>query len=253
MIARLTKDGKVFGVAVGLLDNGDGELEVVLSAIEVGVPIICLDVANGHNLYTIKSTATLAGLAARRTRIMSGCVASVDGWNSLCAAGADYVRVGIGSGAACSTRRMTGVGVPQASLIRQIYYDGVEGPILVADGGIRYPGDIIKALALGAEAVMAGWLLSGAVECGNDGWYRGQASRSVQEDKFGYYRSIEGLEIRISNTEPLADILARIKSNMQSGMSYIGANHIGDICSQAEFVEVGHTSLKDFHWLAEKI
>jgi len=247
--------GETFGVSVGLLDEEDGEWLIVRSALEHGVPIICIDVANGHNKYTLNSVEYLANEIKRHdysTKIMAGNIASIDGFNKLDAVGCDFIRVGIGSGSACTTRNMTGVGVPQATLLEDLnklrlphsFYDK-NFPIIVADGGIKYPGDIIKALALGADAVMTGYLFSGAKEAGN-GVYRGMASKSAQEDRFGFVRSIEGIEIdSLNHGESVSEIMKRINDNLKSGMSYLGAYTLGEIIGNTEFIQVKKGSIKE--------
>ena len=239
LIYRLSEQQLNFGVAVGLLEND--ELEIFKAASNSWAAIICIDVANGHNEWTLESVRRAQSEKKNsRQLIMAGNVASFVGYQDMARAGADLVRVGIGTGAACTTRQMTGVGYPQVALLSKIdQHRRMEkiGAKVVADGGIKYPGDILKALALGADVVMAGWLLSGAAESGN-GTYRGLASRQVQEDHYGFVRSVEGIEIAArSQGEPIKDIVAGIKSNLQSGMAYIGASKIEDIHRVARFID----------------
>lgn len=235
-----------FGVSVGLLDSKE-EMNVAACAIIDGASIICIDVANGHNLHTLKSTETLRELIEKKgvsTLVMAGNVASVEGFRDLEMAGAHLIRVGIGSGSVCTTRNMTGVGVPQATLLQKIV-DYRTSTYIIADGGIRYPGDIVKALALGADGVMTGYLLSGARECPNH-VYRGMASRSVQEDKFGFVRSVEGIEIEAKNKqERLFNIMKGICDNVRSGMSYLGADTVKEIQAKAQFVRVTKGAIKE--------
>jgi len=250
----LELSGKNYGVSVGLLDS-DNEEFITGVALGNNAPLICIDVANGHNKHTLLSVEKLANNIKNNglsTKIMAGNVASLAGFNSLAVVGADFIRVGIGSGAACTTRNMTGVGVPQATLIEEIYsarsdyrFQKIDFPILVADGGIKYPGDIVKAIALGADAVMTGYLFSGASEAGN-GTYRGMASRSAQEDRFGFVRSIEGIEMDSFNKgEPTAEIMNRLNDNIRSGMSYLGAHTLDQIRPNAHFVQVKKGSIKE--------
>jgi IMP dehydrogenase len=238
-----------FGVSVGLLDDED-ELEIASISSDFA-DVVCIDVANGHNLYTLNSIEILKNLNSS-TMIMAGNVASVEGFADLYKAGARLIRVGIGSGSVCTTRNMTGVGVPQVTLISEIsdFIDRLHKlndtrPYLIADGGIKYPGDIVKALALGADGVMLGYLLSGAKECPNHS-YRGMASRSAQEDRFGFIRSVEGIEIEAKNNgTPLIEIMNGIKENIKSGLSYIGSDTVSNARCRAKFVRVTRNAIKE--------
>jgi len=250
----LKLSGKTYGVSVGLLDT-DAEWFITGVALGAKAPLICIDVANGHNEHTLTSVVKLANEIKNKgfsTKIMAGNVASLAGFNALADAGADFIRVGIGSGSACSTRNMTGVGVPQATLLQDInsarndyHFQGLDFPVLVADGGIKYPGDIIKAIALGADAVMTGYLFSGASEAGN-GIYRGMASKNAQFERFGFIRSVEGIEIKsLNDGEPTMVIMNAINENLKSGMSYLGAYSLDQIRPNAEFVQVKKGSIKE--------
>jgi IMP dehydrogenase len=242
-----------FGISVGLLDDKN-EFEIAQTFIDIA-NIICIDVANGHNKHTIKSVEILKNLMTKynkqKTQIMVGNVASVEGFDNLRLVGANLIRVGIGSGSVCTTRNMTGVGVPQATLIHEIYMSTKEQRMsepyayIIADGGIKYPGDIVKALALGADGVMIGYLLSGAKECPNH-VYRGMASKSAQEDRFGFIRSVEGIEIESKNFGiPLNIIMKGIVDNIKSGMSYLGAGSILEIKDRAKFIKVTRNAIKE--------
>jgi IMP dehydrogenase len=256
-IHSLYGKGVKFGVSVGLLDNKD-EFEIAFMSNNIA-NIICIDVANGHNWHTLKSVEVLKYNIEKYnnksfTMIMAGNVASVEGFADLYKAGARLIRVGIGSGSVCTTRNMTGVGVPQVTLISEIsdFIDSLHDietettrPYLIADGGIKYPGDIVKALALGADGVMLGYLLSGAKECPNHS-YRGMASRNAQWDRFGFIRSVEGIEIRAKNNgTPLIEIMNGIKDNIKSGLSYIGSDAVSNAKCRAKFVRVTRNAIKE--------
>ena len=242
--------GFQFGVSVGLLDS-DQESNIALEAAKYAT-IVCIDVANGHNTHTIKSAESLVKSCEKLdlpARIMTGNIATVGGYEALNNVRVDFVRAGIGSGSACTTRNMTGIGVPQATLINglDVFRNTIQGikSTLVADGGIKYPGDILKALGIGADMVMSGYLFSGAKES-NGGIYRGMASKSAQEDQYGFVRSVEGIEIEsLNHGESVGDIYEGIINNLKSGMSYLGVTNIADIRNKATTIIVGSSAIKE--------
>jgi len=195
-----------------------------------GVRRFCLDIAHAHS----DSAGRFLNWAKTRCPYsiwIAGNVATAEGAEFLEENGADAVKVGIGPGSACTTRIVTGFGVPQLTAIKECY-DAVSGPTtIIADGGIRNSGDIVKCLAFGADAVMIGGLFAKALEAPNNGTYYGAASSKVNR-----HRAPEGIEFQISGErEPLEDIVKRLAWGVRSGISYAGGTCISDL-REAEYI-----------------
>jgi IMP dehydrogenase len=208
---------------------------------------VLIDVAHGHcdavinQIHAIKEE--FAGIP-----IMAGNVATYAGAYELAEAGADCIKVGVGCGSLCTTRLRTGCGVPQLTAIlqaRQAIDHLKSNTTLVADGGIRDSGDIMKALAAGADAVMVGNLFSGTQEtpgrlrAGKNYLYkvyRGMASREAQEDWKGVARSVEGESIQVPFKGSVHAIFEDIVSGMCSSMSYLNARNLNTFRNNAEFI-----------------
>jgi IMP dehydrogenase len=210
--------------------------------------IVTVDVAHGHH---DKVAATIKQLRNEGfEKIIAGNVATYDGYVYLMDAGANAIKVGIGPGSVCTTREVTGVGVPQLSAIM----DCVEaqqawaGPPIIADGGIKNSGDIVKALAAGADMVMLGSLLAGTAEAPGETvidsqgtrWrpYRGQSIFGVNESKY----TPEGIEGWVKERGPVADVLKHLAGGIRSGLSYVGANNLDELRMKANFVQVSHST-----------
>lgn len=204
---------------------------------------ITVDVAHGHHKKVGDMVKRLKD--AGFPRVIAGNVATAQGYDFLQLAGADAVKVGIGPGSVCTTREVTGIGVPQLSAIRDcLMYQGERSPAIIADGGVKNSGDIVKALAAGADMVMLGSLLAGTNEApgevrvdpeGNR-WkpYRGQSIFGVNETKF----TPEGVSGWVKEKGPVADVLKRLAGGIRSGMSYVGARNLTELREKAEFVLV---------------
>ena len=211
---------------------------------DAGVRILCLDVAHGHHVLTKNALKTLRGVFGNEIHLMAGNVATLKAFNDLADWGADSIRVGIGGGSICSTRINTGHGVPTFQSIYDCSYSDRDAKI-IADGGIKNSGDIVKALAAGADFVMLGSMLAGTDESpgeiftsGNKKYkvYRGMASRSAQMDWRGQSSSPEGISTTIPHKGPVADILRDIGGNVRSGFSYTGARTLEEFQSKATFL-----------------
>lgn len=213
--------------------------------------IVCLDVAHGHMEQSIETIKALAKI--NNIFIIAGNVATRDGVLDLVEAGAHCLKVGIGSGSVCTTRIVTGHGVPQLSAIMNArkalddanFYDvGI-----IADGGITNSGDIVKALAAGADAVMLGSLLAGCDETpgqifttkeGSFKMYRGQSSRHFLKDIGKVGVASEGESIEMKAKGPVADIINEIVGGIRSGLTYSGASDLYDLQKKAVFLEITH-------------
>jgi GMP reductase len=219
---------------------------------------ICIDVANGHTKKFIDHVAQVRHDFPKAT-IMAGNVASSAVTQALILAGADIVKVGIGSGSVCTTRKMTGVGYPQLSAIIECadVAHGL-GAQICSDGGCTVPGDVCKAFAAGADFVMLGGMLAGHDECHGEKMYqenlddpmepkcygmkfRGMSSKEAQLDHYGSlkeYRASEGKEVIVNYRGAAQDTYNEILGGIRSCMTYIGATNLKDIPKCATFIKV---------------
>lgn len=230
------------GAAIGV--TGD-YLQRASMLIGVGVKILCIDVAHGDH-YSVKTAIReLRSKFGSSVHIIAGNVATLDGYDHISQWGADSIRVGIGGGSICSTRIQTGHGVPTFSSVLECSHSAYHTS-LIADGGIKTSGDIVKALAAGADFVMLGSLLAGTDEspCAilNDGTqkykvYRGMASKEAQKDWKGSYSSFEGVSHRVIYKGSVKDVVGDLVRNIRSGLSYSGARNIRELRSKATFIK----------------
>jgi IMP dehydrogenase len=242
------------GVSISIADIYDGKtINLIVSK---GIKIILLDVANGHLKLVADSISDLRSMVPSRVHIMCGNVASYGAYKMLMDAGADSVRVGIGGGAACTTRLMTGFGTPTLASIMNIYEnvknDLVNG--IIADGGIKNSGDIVKALGAGASAVMLGSMLAGHDECESiEGKYylSGLASKEYilkdrgLEDVKNPIISFEGVTGEIKSKGPALEGIYNILNNVRSAFTYSGASNIKELQDTLEYIEVSPQSIKE--------
>ena len=217
-----------------------------------GADMFCVDVAHAHAKYVGKTLKNIRNMLGKEVCIMAGNVATYAGADYLASCGADIVKVGIGGGGVCTTSIKTGFGVPNLTAIQEC---SRVSRSIVADGGIRTPGDIVKALAFGADFVMVGSMLAGTTptpgeimtRMGKDGeetkvkMYRGMASSEVQVDYHGgmaEWRTAEGVstEVPFRNTEDA--IIADIVGGLRSGMTYAGASSIKELQRKLVYVRV---------------
>jgi IMP dehydrogenase len=240
---------KVF-VSCGL--NNIAETRQLLDCGAVGV---CIDVAHGHSLMMMKFIGELKK-SHPNCDIIAGNVCTPMAYHDLVNAGADGVKVGIGPGAACTTRLVTGFGVPQFSAIQDCsaIANRLRVP-LIADGGIRNSKDVVLALAAGASSVMIGKLFalthqsaalkrpSESSPTGSEARYRGQASEEFQNEFYGGLRQktvAEGVEFWAPVLGSLKEVIDKLLGGLRSGMTYGGARNIKELQRKAEFIEVSH-------------
>lgn len=224
------EDGAPF-VAIGLKEG----MDVVEELRGVGIGFLCLDVAHGHHEQVGKFVRDIKE-SYPSCQLMVGNVATPSGALYLIQAGADAIKVGIGPGAACRTREVTGFGVPQLSAIMSVreQIDAWDlGTPIVADGGIKNSGDAVKAFAAGADTVMLGSLLAGADEAPEPGEYYGNASSRVNG-----HRAPEGAEGSVPLTGPVENIIKELTWGIRSGISYGGGTDILSLRESAEWVRV---------------
>jgi IMP dehydrogenase len=220
--------------------------------VNAGADLILIDIANGHSDYAIGAVKTLRAILGDSIHIMAGNVSTWDGFARLADAGADSIRVGIGGGSACTTRVVSGHGVPTLASIMDIRekapYD--LSPALIADGGIRNSGDAAKALAAGANAVMVGRLLAGTTESpgqveNGHKVFRGMASREAQEAGRGTVSGVEGVSTRVPFVGGVNNIINDFKAGLSSALSYTGVNNLFDFYSDSMYNRVSGNSLHE--------
>lgn len=235
------------GAAVGA--TGDF-LERAVAAINVGARVICIDTANGHGEAAVSATQLLREKLPN-IHIMVGNVSTAWAYKELSEAGADSVRIGIGGGSMCTTRLVSGHGMPTlASIMDCADYRESGGASIIADGGIRNTGDMAKAFAAGADAVMLGSMLAGTDETPGDirnGYkvFRGMASKDAQIDWHGSYSGEEGISTKVKYRGPVQRVFEEIKMGLGSACSYSGVDHLKDLHDQSEYIRVTPTTLAE--------
>lgn len=237
------------GVSIGIGEEGFSRAEALIAA---GAEIICVDVAHGHSKEVNRTIRELRSRWHQNIMIIAGNVATYAGADYLASAGADVIKVGIGSGSVCTTRIKAGYGVPQ---LTSIFECSKVDRSIVADGGIRYAGDAVKALAAGADLIMLGGMLAGTDETPGefiektsvDGTkslfkkFRGMASREAQEDYMGSmqdWKTAEGVALEVPAKGPAMKVILDIMGGIRSGMTYSGAGEIRDLKRKAQFIEI---------------
>lgn len=234
---------------------------------EAGADAIVIDTAHGHSAGVLRKIAEIRAHFPNRT-LIAGNIATAEGARALYDAGVDVVKVGIGPGSICTTRVVAGVGVPQITSI----YDAAAvareyGKTIIADGGIKYSGDIVKALAAGGNAVMLGSMFAGTDEAPGETeifqgrkfkTYRGMGSIAAMKkgssDRY-FQGSVneanklvpEGIEGRVAYKGSVADIVFQMLGGIRSGMGYVGAANIKELHDNAQFVEMSGAGLKESH------
>ena len=208
------------------------------------VNILCLDVAHGHHILMERALKELKDIYGKDVHLMAGNVATLEGFNDLADWGADSIRCGIGGGSICSTRIQTGHGVPGLATIFECAQSDRDAKIII-DGGIKNSGDIVKALAAGADFVMLGSLMAGTTESPGqvitytDGSkrksYRGMASKKAQESWRGKSGSPEGIATTVHYKGSVKNIVKDLVGGVRSGCSYSGATNLRELRTKAVF------------------
>ena len=248
------------GAAIGV-----GQLDRARALVAVGVDVLVLDSAHGHSKGILDTVKAIK--AEMDVQIIAGNVATAEATADLIACGADAVKVGIGPGSICTTRIVAGVGVPQISAIDECAAEGAKtGTPIIADGGIKYSGDVAKALAVGASAVMMGSALAGTEESPGEvvlshgrkfKTYRGMGSigamtkgstdRYFQEGTAADKLVPEGIEGMVPYRGTIADIIHQMVGGLRSSMGYLGSKDIPTFQERAEFVEITSAGLRESH------
>ena len=258
-IVKIKKHNLKVGAAIGVRGEMYDRVEMLLNA---GADIFFLDVAHGHMQKVIDATVNFKNKFGD-INLVAGNVATSDAAEALFKAGADALKVGVGPGSICTTRIMTGSGVPQlTAILESAKVARKYKKFLIADGGCKTSGDIVKALAAGASAVMLGNMLAGVDESPGvkteiDGrWYKSyNASTSIAEKKShlehnkdfekNYTKQIEGVESLVSYKGALHEIVDGYTANIRSGLSYSGAKNISDLWQKAKFVRLTSSALRE--------
>ena len=248
------------GAAIGVGPESEKRAAGVIAA---GADAVFIDAATGHTSVMFKVVEKLR--SEYDVPVVAGNVVTTQGAKDLISAGASAIKVGVGPGSICTTRVIAGVGVPQFTAIQEVSEICREnGVATIADGGVRYSGDMVKALAAGADLVMLGSLLAGCKESPGSTvnyqgrtWkeYRGMGSvkamRQGSGDRYGQNSSgklvAEGVEARVPYRGPLADTVFQLLGGLRSGMGYVGAVNLEELREKARFVQITSGGLRESH------
>jgi len=251
------------GAGVGITPDVEDRIAAVLKA---GADVIVIDTAHGHSEGVLK-TVKMIRKKFKDTQLIVGNVATKDGAQALVDCGADAVKVGVGPGSICTTRIVTGVGVPQLwAVLEAAAVTKKSGVPLIADGGIKYSGDIAKAIAAGADSVMAGGLFAGTDESPGETiiyegrkfkLYRGMGSIEAMKEgsKDRYFQDVEddikklvpeGIVGRVPYKGTVAEVIYQMVGGLQAGMGYCGARNIAEF-QNAQFIQISSAGLRESH------
>lgn len=252
------------GAATGVGDDGVKRAEALFDA---GVDIIVVDTAHGHSEGVLKSVDRIRRLS-NYTQIVGGNVATAEGAKALIDAGVDGIKVGIGPGSICTTRIVAGVGVPQLSAIMDCVEESRKhGVPVIADGGVKYSGDLAKAIAAGAECAMIGSLLAGTDEAPGEVYLyegrsyksyrgmgslgamaRGSADRYFQQEVADTLKLVpEGIEGQVPYKGPVGNVIHQLVGGLRAAMGYTGARNIADFQKNAKFIRVTGAGQRESH------
>jgi len=237
----LKKSAGIVGVAIGV--SGD-YIDRACASRDVGARVLCVDIAHGHHVLMRSALRTLRRTFGSTVHIMAGNVATLVGFNALADWGADSIRVGVGGGSICSTRIQTGHGIPTLQSIIDCSRTDRDS-LLIADGGIKNSGDIVKSIAAGADLVMLGSMLAGTTETPGEiiylegnrcKAYRGMASKDAQIQWRGHTASIEGVSSTVPLKGDVSSVISEIMTGLRSGMSYTGVRNLRNLHLKSNFI-----------------
>jgi IMP dehydrogenase len=252
------------GAAVGVGPDRDGRVEALVKA---GVDVIVVDSAHGHAEAVVNSVPAIKRQFPD-IELIAGNVATADGTRSLIEAGADAIKVGVGPGSICTTRVVAGVGVPQISAVMECAKVARKHQVpIIADGGIKYSGDVVKALAAGADSVMIGSIFAGTDESPGETVlyqgrsykvYRGMGSLGAMKEGRGdrYFQGDiveevklvpEGIEGRVPYKGPLSSSVFQLIGGLRAGMGYVGCGSLDQLRKEAKFIRITSAGLKESH------
>lgn len=253
------------GAATGVGDSG---IERLHALVEAETDVIIVDTAHGHSQMVLDTVKKAKQIYKNKVQIIAGNIATKDAAKALINAGVDGLKVGVGPGSICTTRIVSGVGVPQVYALQECLSVAQKAGVpVISDGGIKYSGDVAKALALGANTVMIGSLLAGTDESPGEiilyqgrsyKVYRGMGSLGAMArgSKDRYFQAEvhearklvpEGIEGRVPYRGPLADSLYQLVGGLRSGMGYVGAKSLPEFQKKAQFVRITSAGLKESH------
>ena len=259
--ARDAKGRLLVGAAIGATAD---VLDRARALVDAGVDVLALDSAHGHSANILKCVRRVKD-AFPDVELIAGNVATAEGTRALIEAGADCVKVGIGPGSICTTRVVAGIGVPQITAVYDAAQVAAEyGVPIIADGGIKYSGDIAKALAAGGNVVMLGSLLAGCEESPGEmeifqgrqfKVYRGMGSLGAMAcgSKDRYFQTNnkklvpEGVEGRVPYKGPVGDTIFQMMGGLRSGMGYCGCHTVDELREKAQFVQITAAGLRESH------
>ncbi|WP_394020368.1 IMP dehydrogenase [Anaerococcus cruorum] len=259
--ARDENNRLLVGAAVGITNDMFDRVEALVKA---NVDVITVDTAHGHSKNVVSAIKDLKEKYPD-LQIIAGNIATAEAAHDLIEAGADAIKVGIGPGSICTTRVVTGIGVPQITAIINCVEEAKKYDIpVIADGGIKYSGDITKALACGASVIMAGSLFAGTEESPGETIlfegrqykeYRGMGSLAAMKDGSGdrYFQTNtkkyvpEGVEGRVDYKGPVGEVVYQLLGGLKSGMGYVGSKDLNELYEKAKFVKISPASLIENH------
>ena len=264
--ASLDSKGRLLvGAAVGV---GANTMERVEALLQAGADVITVDSAHGHSKNILRVVAEMRATYPD-LQIIAGNIVTKEAAEDLIEAGANTVKVGIGPGSICTTRVVSGVGMPQASAVDEVAtYCADKGVCVIADGGLKYSGDIVKALALGADTVMLGSLLAATLESPGEvheeangkkfktyvgmgslaAMKRGSADRYFQKSTTSIEKLVpEGIEAKVPYSGTVEEVAYQLVGGLKSGMGYCGAKDLMALRKNAHFVQITNAGLRESH------
>lgn len=241
----------IVAASIGVNEEGLQRAEVL---VREGVNLLTIDIAHGHSTAMLEILQTLKDKYGDKVDFIAGNVATPEGTEELIRAGADAIKVGIGPGSMCTTRIITGCGVPQLTAVAWcVDVARAHNVPVIADGGLKSSGDVVKALAAGAESVMLGSLLSGTLETPGPihygkKHYRGMASRAAQVSWRGQLvegMAPEGEATSVPVKGHVKDVVLELAGGLRSGMSYVNATELSEISEKARFMEMSSNGFRE--------